>query len=737
VRARCPGVDLGIGPSVELRSRPSPPAIRIVTTGPDFNQPSQSISSTSSPIFALSPASTCATPVSFEFSSPGVSPGYLQPMSPFTFSDVGPSPTPSPGPSSPLLLPRDTLPHEVGLLSLSASEEAKYVGSSSGISFARMVFADSGGVDLQKSDEDLRDFKRHIPSSTVEPIQLPKMDDCLMLSKSYFETVHLQYPFLHQPTFDGCLQAVYYDETTNLPPNFSLATARFHVLLVLSIGEHIVSTRSGRHRDLSEGYHAAALLLSNNITLTGSLQGAQSSLLLAMQSLYAMNGWNVWYLNAIIMATCVDLGLHRKVQDVPGDQCKAALRRRVFWSAYNLDRSLGVALGRPFSIRDESFDVEFPHDTDNDEELSNLPLGTRPPTVSQSIGTSRASFSYSIYIFRIIKILSKIKVMIYQVSPSTPSSWNADLPGWQMEIYRQLLELQEQIRTSLGGMRRASGSCSGQLTGGQLAELKLHEAIQLLFRPSPIFPRPTAYALQLCFNSAVEAIRIYNKPKRYSEPLYPYTRLTEYSIFLSGITMLYCHRTCREVQDAVANDFLAKEIQSCSFLLADLAQHWPTAQKSRARFDALAHSTLAYSSATASSRMLSPHDGPRRSSGGSVRSFADSHTLEVPSMATALGSSPSSHGSVSEWYGAGVGMPPAGGGGGGGGGGGDQGVDIGWMQNQSWDLQMAPEDIMISGMEETTAGAPADMDIMENLMTGDTTMWGMDSSQQQQQQQQR
>ncbi|KAF8251737.1 hypothetical protein K440DRAFT_512956, partial [Wilcoxina mikolae CBS 423.85] len=445
VRARCPDVDLGVGPSVELRSRPSPPAIRIVTTGPDFNQPPQSISSTSSPIFALSPASTCATPVSFEFSSPGVSPGYLQPMSPFTFSDVGPSPTPSPGPSSPLLLPQDTLPHEVGLLSLSASEEAKYVGSSSGISFARMIFADSGGVDFQKSDEDPRDLKRHIPSSAVEPVQPPNMEECLLLSKSYFETVHLLYPFLHQPTFDMCLQAVCRGEAARLPPGFSMTTARFHVLLVLSIGAHIVSTRMGRHKGLnSEGYYAAALLLSNDITLTGSLQGAQSSLLLAMQSLYATNGRNVWYLNAIIMATCIDLGLHRKVQDIPGEQCKAALRRRVFWCAYSLDRSLGVALGRPFSIRDESFDVEFPQDTDNDEELSNLSLGTHPSAIPQSIGVSRAIFSYSICIFRIIKILSSIKVTIYRVSSTVPPSWNADLPEWQMKTYRQLLELQEQ-----------------------------------------------------------------------------------------------------------------------------------------------------------------------------------------------------------------------------------------------------------------------------------------------------
>ncbi|KAI5853544.1 fungal-specific transcription factor domain-containing protein [Tricharina praecox] len=719
VRAQCPEIDLSIGPTVELRSRPAPPAIRIVTTGPDFHQPLQCMSSTSSPVFALSPASTCATPVSFEFSSPGVSPGYLQPMSPFTFSEVGPSRAPSPAPASPLMLAQDTpaLPHEVCLLALSAAEEPKYFGSSSGVNFARMVFADDRG-DLQ--DGDLEGLERHTPVPNVEPAPLPSMEECAPFFKTYFESVHLQYPFLHQPTFEACLQAVCqargHDDAEGLPPGFSAPVARFQAFIVLSIGAHILSTRAGGNFN-SEGYYAAAMQLAGDVSLTGSLQGAQNALLLAMHSLYATGGRNVWYLNAIIMATCIDLGLQRKFE-MPGDQGKAAVKRRVFWCAYSLDRNLGIALGRPFSLRDESLDVEFPQDTDNDEELANP---SHSLANSKSIGASRTLFSCSVFVFKIMKIISSIKSMLYRVSPST-GTW--DIGEWQIRTYQQLLDLQEQARSSLTGIRRGTGSPS-QVAGTQLVELKVHEAIQLLFRPSPIIVHPTSFALDKCFHSAVETVRIYFRPKRYNEtPYHPYTRLTENSIFLAGITMLYSHRTCQEVRAKAGGGFLAEEIRCCSQLLADLSQLWPTAQKSKTKFDSLAHSTLAYSSATASSRMLSPHDGARRASGGSVRSFAESQTLEVPSLTPSVppAAPPSSPMPNNGWYGAEVGVPP-----------GSPSPNL-WVTDPGWDLQQTTEDFMINEMEGIQRGT--DLDILANLMNDDTAMWGMGPLEQQQQQQQ-
>lgn len=745
VRARAPDVDLQAGPPVELRSRPSPPAIRIVTTGPDFHPPPSSMSSTSSPSFALSPASTCATPASFDF-SPVPSPNYLAPVSPYTFSD-GPSPSPSSAPSSPLLAssplfqPQDPVSQDVGLLSLSAFEEPKYVGSSSSVSFARLVFQDASSGELRQPDFDQggRDVGSGLvlPGLDSKPAALPNTDECVILSSTYFTTVALQYPFLHRQTFDACLEATYHAENGaihHLPSGYTATVARFHVFMVLSIGANILSGRGRASRSMasdSEGYFASAMQVINDISITGSLTGVQSALLLAMRSLHASEGPNVWYLNAVIMATCVDLGFQRKIISYRG-QDHAGIKKRIFWCAYALDRNLGIALGRPFSLRDESFDADFPEEGDNDEELhhmASLPMGSN---MSGSIENARASFSGSICLFRMMKVISGIGTTIYRVSQPHVGRWQVDLPEWQMATYRQLTELRDQVRVSLGGVRRGSGSTGSPLGSGQMVELKYHEAVQLLFRPSPAFPKPTTPALQHCFSSSVEAVRIQSKLKRYGELQHSWP--TAQSIFASGIMMLYAYKNCREVQTHTTHEVLMEDINSCSSLLGDLAERWPLAQRSKTRFDAYA-SIVVNQASTNASRMLSPQDGTRRASNSSVHSqrgfFAEiqsqsqSRTLEVPSLHQASSPAPAppppQQLNTPSWF---SGDPT-------GGSGAAAQMDTSWVDTFDWGF--TPADFPASDGIGFDGLDPVGEDVLSVLLSappsgtgGDTSMWGME-----------
>lgn len=721
VREKCPNEDLSAGPPAELRSRPTPPAIRIVTTGPDMHPPQSTMSSTSSPVYAPSPASTCATPASFEF-SPGVSPGYLAPFSPFTFPDGG-SPSPSPAPSSPLihsplLLPHDPISQDVGLLSLSAIEEPKYIGSSSGISFIRLVLQDTQEVDFRPAEYQSREAKPGFggpwPGINTEPAPLPSLEECGVLAGTYFTTVSLQYPFLHRPQFEACLETVHLAENGaayQLPHGYSLAVARFQVFLVLSISANILSSRMGHYMD-SEGYFASAMQCVDDITLTGSVQAAQSALLLAMRSLHATGGLNLWYLNAIIMATCVDLGLQRKVRD------QSPMKRRVFWCAYVLDRNLGISLGRPFSLRDEAFDVEFPDEGDNDEELAHPGAFSIGGGLPPNIVAARASFSGSIYLFRMTKILSNIKTTIHRVSQPSVGKWQVGLPDWQTGIHRQLMELREQARVGLGTSRRPPGTSGTRLGNGQIVELKFHEAIQLLFRHSPAFPHPTSFGYQQCFKAAVETIRIYTRLKRYGE--LQCTWLTAHSIFLSGVAMIDAYRNCREIQTQTTSEVLADDTRSCSSLLEGLGTRWPKAKRSKTDFDAQAQSILASAN---SSRMLSPNDGPRRASSSSQgRHFSDFQTLEVPSMShqtqPQLGNTPNI------WYPDGPDLGASGSSGAG-------QMDTSWMGNMSWGGVQA--DLLVANGGTGFEG----MDPNNNLLFlnaseqgigsgGDTSMWGME-----------
>ena len=108
--SRCPDLDFSdVGPSVELRTRPAPPSIRIVTSGPNIHPAPSSSHASSSPISAIS------TPLSFEFSPQANNHPmpYSPVFSPFSFSEPPGSAMPSPllSPAcSPFLSPDYNMP---------------------------------------------------------------------------------------------------------------------------------------------------------------------------------------------------------------------------------------------------------------------------------------------------------------------------------------------------------------------------------------------------------------------------------------------------------------------------------------------------------------------------------------------------------------------------------------------------------------------------------------------------
>lgn len=64
-------------------------------------------------------------------------------------------------------------------------------------------------------------------------------------------------------------------------------------------------------------------------------------------------------LSGLALRQCIELGLHRKsIWRVKGDVLATEMQRRVFWVAYNLDRSAAFSLGRPLGIPDRDIDVE-------------------------------------------------------------------------------------------------------------------------------------------------------------------------------------------------------------------------------------------------------------------------------------------------------------------------------------------------------------------------------------------
>ena len=131
----------------------------------------------------------------------------------------------------------DQLSTDVALLCLTAaSKEPHYFGPSSAVSFSRIV---SAAMDLPKraraSNQESSVQFEHGSSTWDFPqpflISFPSPQSGAALSQAYFNNIHPQYPFLHQPTFqfweDLCFKA-------NLAGNLSIAgdMAQFFVWMV-------------------------------------------------------------------------------------------------------------------------------------------------------------------------------------------------------------------------------------------------------------------------------------------------------------------------------------------------------------------------------------------------------------------------------------------------------------------------------------------------------------------------
>jgi hypothetical protein len=93
-----------------------------------------------------------------------------------------------------------------------------------------------------------------------------------------------------------------------------------------------------------------------------------------------------------------------------GEDSKAVLERRAYRSVCSLDRNIGVTLDRTFVMRDESIGAEFRQESDNDNEITAHSTTTQAQTKPTSNSMTRTTFAGSIYLFRIIKIITGMTI---------------------------------------------------------------------------------------------------------------------------------------------------------------------------------------------------------------------------------------------------------------------------------------------------------------------------------------
>lgn len=277
----------------------------------------------------------------------------------------------------------------VGMLGLTMDgEEPHYLGSSSIFSFSRILHSSL----RRPVPRDLVGAVTFLEEGTPipSPCPLPDYEFGVTLSNAYFENIHPQYPFLHEPTFRRWEEGLAWPSQGidafgfNPVPLFFVNMVGMQVFTngtkltgVIGICSWSVASVMCRIStpgitstllhglvmvtDWMQQLYLSANLYAEEILSRDNLQSIQAILMYAMYSLRSATGPSLWKLSGLALRQSIELGYHRGPKRFGGstvDCLRLEMRKRAFWCAFGIDCVATVTLGRPLGIPLREIDAE-------------------------------------------------------------------------------------------------------------------------------------------------------------------------------------------------------------------------------------------------------------------------------------------------------------------------------------------------------------------------------------------
>ncbi|KAM5510122.1 subtilisin-like protease [Fusarium oxysporum f. sp. phaseoli] len=454
---------------------------------------------------------------------------------------------------------------KAGVLSLHASgAEPYYFGSSSIFSFSRVIHACVRQAVQEMPHSELGLSLNDLDPSAAAPCRLPSYEAGEALSQAYFENVHFQYPFLHEPTFRQWEGNVYHNTTGS-----ASSTELFFVNMVYAIGALLkASTKS-----LPQQLYASALLHIDHMLAQKNLESIQALLFCALN------------LSGLALRLSIELGYHRNVAklNLRTNSLKLELRKRVFWCAYQLDCASSINLGLPLSLPIAEVDTEFPLDIDDSSISQDGILGLPRQTPDEPATTT----SHGLHQFRIRCIWAHIYASLYSLAASQghgPESYQAQVSALRKELDDWMAETPpEPCR---------SGTPITVFASIEDYKITYNESIILLYRGQ--LTKGSNEQSAVLWECMTAATSICHPCKRlYIGKPINYTWSTLHVIFMAGLTTLHCLWTSSTVRQAARIDSVSSTFTNCTMLLAIMAERWEGAAPYRDLFEALSSRAMA------------------------------------------------------------------------------------------------------------------------------------------------
>ncbi|KAF1343803.1 fungal-specific transcription factor domain-containing protein [Delphinella strobiligena] len=206
------------------------------------------------------------------------------------------------------------------------------------------------------------------------------------LVQRYFDFAAPTYRVLHRGTVALWVERVYgqqdmqqgIDQRATSARRISSA-ARGIVLMIFATASMFRTDMEGNLRDAdaagwneSEQYY---LMAQHELSEEGgppTVESVQARFMTVLYLLSSGRANKAWFTHGTMVQLMMALGLHRRrviANDKLADRISTECQKRVFWSAYTVDKYLSLMLGRPRLLHDEDIDQDFPEQL-NDEDLT-------------------------------------------------------------------------------------------------------------------------------------------------------------------------------------------------------------------------------------------------------------------------------------------------------------------------------------------------------------------------------
>lgn len=506
-------------------------------------------------------------------------------------------------------------------LSLAAVGENRYLGSSSGVLFARIVsstVASAAKKSLESNTSGTHGFamttnvpnslffnmyldQRQLmedPETTDVPISKQIADQLVSV---YFNHTHVAYPFLDQEEF-----TLLYDKIYECPGYYSKDVyASFIFDMVLAIATSSIDKNQFSAYATRRPFHLMALGKLSSVLCLERLKCLTAILLLSVYSLMHDSSVGVWQLVGIAIRYCTELGLHWESSSVAkvGIAAEGFLcierRRRLFWSTFALDRIVSVTTGRPLGFQDNDISVTLPSSHSDSciwmhhriamSRVSGSPSSSVAEPIENCMCPAKSSF---VHILELRYLTGKISGLLY--SKSIQSSYNYKYAQLKERLDRKLTLWREQTISLQLDDQECNRSCFVDKTW---FELLYQNAMQILHRPSLAFPVSTNEDILKLLESSAASLKCYHELCR--KRRLNYSCLTLHSVFMAGISYLY---SIAKLLCDLDNDSLNIELpehlavfevtRACSNVLTSIAERWNQSQESQVLFDKLSSVVL-------------------------------------------------------------------------------------------------------------------------------------------------